>query len=35
MGLGFLNIGLDIVLRLLDRKMGNHESLEFKTLIAS
>jgi hypothetical protein len=26
MALGFLNIGLDIVLKLLDRRMGNHES---------
>jgi hypothetical protein len=35
MGLGFLNIGLDIVLELLDRRMGNHESLEFKRFIVS
>jgi hypothetical protein len=35
MGLGFLNIDLDIVLKLLDRRMGNHESLELKRLIAS
>jgi hypothetical protein len=34
MGLGFLNIGLDIVPKLLDRRMGNHESLELKKLIA-
>jgi hypothetical protein len=27
MGLGFLNIGLDIVPKLLDRRMNNHESL--------
>ncbi len=32
MALGFLNIGLDIVLKLLDRRMGNHESLELKRL---
>jgi hypothetical protein len=35
MGLGFLNIGLDIVLKLLDRRMRNHESLNLKRLIAS
>jgi hypothetical protein len=35
MGLSFLNIGLEIVPRLLDRKMGKHESLELKKLIAS
>jgi hypothetical protein len=35
MGLGFLNIGLNIVPRFLDRRMGNHESLELKRLIAS
>jgi hypothetical protein len=35
MGLGFLNIGLDIVLGLLDRRMGNCESLEFKRFIVS
>jgi hypothetical protein len=34
-GLGFLNIHLDIVPKLLDRRMGNHESLELKRLIAS
>jgi hypothetical protein len=28
MGLNFLNIDLDIVPKLLDRRMGNHESLE-------
>jgi hypothetical protein len=35
MGLGFLNIGLDIVPKLLDRRIGNHESLELKRFIAS
>jgi hypothetical protein len=35
MGLGFLNIGLDIAPKLLDKRMGNHESFEFKRLIAS
>jgi hypothetical protein len=34
-GLGFLDIGLNIAPKLLDRRMGNHESLEFKRLIAS
>jgi len=32
MGLGFLNIGLDIVPRFLDKRMGNHESFELKKL---
>jgi len=35
MGLGFLNIGLDIIPRLLNRRMGDHESLELKRLITS
>jgi hypothetical protein len=34
MGLGFLNIGLDIVPRLLDKRMGNHESFELKRIVA-
>jgi hypothetical protein len=33
-GLGFSNIDLNIVPKLLDRRMGNHESLELKKLIA-
>jgi hypothetical protein len=33
--LGFLNIGLDIVPGLLNRRMGDHESLELKRLIVS
>jgi hypothetical protein len=32
--LGFLNIGLDIVSRLLDKRMGNHESFELKRIVA-
>jgi hypothetical protein len=35
MGMGFLNIDLDIVLKLLDKRMGNHESFELKRLIDS
>jgi hypothetical protein len=35
MGLSFLNIGLEIVPKLLDRRMGKHESLKLKRLIAS
>jgi hypothetical protein len=34
MGLGFLNIGLDIVPRLLKRRMGDFESFELKKLVA-
>jgi len=34
MGLSFLNIGLDIVPKLLDKRMVNHKSLELKRLIA-
>jgi len=30
----FLNIGLDIVPKLLDKRMGNHESFELKRIIA-
>jgi hypothetical protein len=33
MGLNFLNIGLDIVPKLLDRRMGNHKCFEFKRLL--
>jgi hypothetical protein len=32
MGLAFVNIGLEVVPKLLDRRMGNHE---LKRLIAS
>jgi hypothetical protein len=34
MGLGFLNIGLDIVPRLLDKRMVYPKSLELKRLVA-
>jgi len=34
MGLGFSNIGLDIVPRLLKRRMGDFESFELKKLVA-
>ncbi len=34
MGLGFFNIGLDIVARFLDKRMGNHESFELKRIVA-
>jgi hypothetical protein len=34
MGLSFLNIGLDIVPKLLDKRMVNHKSLELKRLVA-
>jgi hypothetical protein len=35
MGLGFLNAGLDIVPKLLDRRMNNCEFLKLKRFIAS
>jgi hypothetical protein len=35
MGFNFLNIGLEIVPWLLDRKIGKHESLELKKFLAS
>jgi hypothetical protein len=34
MGLSFLNKGLDIVPKLLDKRMVDHKSLELKRLIA-
>jgi len=34
MGLNFLNMGLNIVPKLLHKRMVNHKSLELKTLVA-